>query len=435
MADITDTNNTLGRLENERERLRTAEIDDRDRDAIQDFIEHREEIEDVSPNTLLSDMGTLRRSSERAATALVDMDIGDVRAFLGRLTDPEDAGGFGLDPDGGGIFGYKRSLRVFFNWLDEEPDYGDFDFGDRIELPRQDYDAESISREDLLSEAEIEELKGAANNPRDSALVDFLADVGARISLATSLRVGDISGLDTSTPTFRPNDEAINQKGVEQKDYPILYSRAELREWINRHHPDPHPDAPLWPVLKSYDPDNRSEMAASGDAVRGQLTRMCESAGIDREITPHHFRHVFMTRIANSDLSNREIQHMSMLTDQELRMLEVYDHSSDEEHNERIFETFGFDVEASDDGPEIGLIECPNCRETVKSTAHYCPRCSTPVQEEARAAVEEVEEDTTDRMVAEDSERKRAAMREMLRMSGVDEAVTEEVVDQAFDGE
>ncbi|WP_435346065.1 tyrosine-type recombinase/integrase [Haloarchaeobius sp. HRN-SO-5] len=433
MVDVTDTNNTRGKLANEWESLEEADIDDRDRAAITAFVEHRREFGDVAMNTQISDLGNLRRASLRAETPLVDMDIRDARWFISRLTDPKSEGGYGLTPEGGGVFGYKRALRVFFNWLDEEPGYGEYDFGERLELPSQNYEDETIAREDLLTEDEIEAMKAAAKNPRDPALIDFLADVGARISLALSLRVGDVSGIDTKTPTFRPNSEAVNLKGVESKDYPILFSRAELREWINRHHPDPHPDAPLWPVVNGYDPDEREQCAASGDTIRDSLRRHADRAGIDVDVHPHHFRHVFMTRVANSELTDRDIQHMSMLTDQQLRMLDVYDHSTADEHNESIMAAHGFidpDAVGEDGEPEVTMAPCPNCREQVKSTAYFCPRCSVPLADQLREAVSEAEDRTLEYLVEADSQPKRQAASEIAQSANHNPEFAEALVDE-----
>jgi len=440
MADINDTNSSRAKLDREWELLDDADIDDRDREVIGDFADHRREIEDKSVNTVINDMGNLRRAAERASTPLVDMGLGAVRVFVGRLTDPRDAGGYGLDPDGGGMFGYRRALRVFFNWLDEETaapeeEHGDYPFGDRIELPDRNTDQNKITKEDLLSEEEIEQLKRACLNNRDRALIDFLADVGARISLATSLRVGDLNGLDTPTPTFRPNTDAVGLKGVEERRYPILYSRSELREWVNRHHPDrsgengqPHPEAPLFPVVKQYEPGDRANMAAHGDTIRAALDRAGRRAGIGRKVHPHHFRHVFMTRVSGSDLKDRDIEHMSMLTDDQMRMLDRYDHTDDEERNASIFKSHGFVDESADDdsaaAPEI--VTCFNCRSEVKSTAWHCPSCGIALRDEVQDAINAARAEMQDTAVSADERAKREAAVDVESVVESDTRVAEE---------
>ncbi|WP_265112234.1 tyrosine-type recombinase/integrase [Halosolutus halophilus] len=434
MADINDPNNTLEKLEREWEHLEKSSINDADREAIEDFARHRER-QGVAENTLINDLGNLRRASERAEKSLIEMDIGDVRVFLGVLSDPRDAGGYGLDPNGSGMYNYCRALRVFFKWLDDDPDYDDeFDFYDRIELPDRNVEEDTITRDDLLSEDEIEELKRAAANNRDPVLIDFLADVGARISLALSLRVGDVSGIDGPKPTFRPNSAAVGLKGVEDRPYPILYSRAELREWLNRHHPDrtgdrgrPHDDAPLFPVIEEYDHDRCDEMALSTDGFRGTLDRIARRAGISRRITPHHFRHVFMTRVRNSDLEDREIEHMSMLTDDQMRMLDRYDHTTHEERNDSIFERHGFVDEDEDEDGGLEIVNCFNCRSEVKSSAWHCPKCGVALRDEIREAIDETRVEMQDRAVEEDDPDRRKVAIDIARVAETDPELAEKL--------
>ncbi|MFC7323309.1 tyrosine-type recombinase/integrase [Halorubrum rutilum] len=436
MADVNDTNSTRAKFEREQELLEDATIDEADRRAIREFVTHRRQMEDKSLNTLISDIGNLRRAAERAETPLLEMDIGDARAFVGRLAAPKASGGYGLDPDGSGMFGYKRVLRVFFQWLDAEPHYGEYGFGERISLPDRNTKEETISKDELLTEDEIERLKRACMNNRDPVLIDFLADVGARISLATSLRVGDIDGLETPRPTFSPNTDALSLKGVRDVSYPILYSRAELREWVNRNHPDhtgpngrAHDEAPLFPVVEHYDPDNREMMAAHTSTVRKSMKRAADRADIDVErVHPHHFRHVFMTRISDSELNDRDIEHMSMLVDDRMRMRDRYDHTGDAERNDSIFQSHGFvdpdEGDESEGAPEI--VACSNCRAEVKSTAYHCPRCGFPLREEIQNAIDAARAEMRETTVDADERAEREAAADAATVVENDERVAEE---------
>lgn len=386
MVDVNDTNNTDGKLENEWENLYDADIDERDRRLIEEFVRlEREGNQSLRPNTLISDLGVLRRSSERAETPLVEMDMTDVRAFLGVLTRPKNKGGYGLDANGSGVFGYKRGLRVFFEWLDQEPEYDDFGFYENIELPSQ--RAERVSKEETLNQEDVEALKTAARNPRDRALIEFLADTAARISLASQLRVGDIYDLETDRPYYKPNPNGENHKNAPNKQYPILYSRAELRSYINTHHIDRRDGAPLWHVLTGYNFETPEECAMSGDRIRDMLRDCAERAGITKPVNPHNFRHTAITRLSKTGHTRKEIQHVAGWVDD--RMLERYDHTTDEERNDQLRARAGF-IDEADAGTEPARPKpCGNCREKLAPGARFCPNCGAAATESAREALDE----------------------------------------------
>lgn len=389
MANVNDTNNTRGKLENQWERLYSSNIDEHDKETIEEFVRlHRKGMENRAPATLTNDLSMLRNASDRAATPLLDMDMSDVRRLLGTLTAPESQDGYGLDPDGSGIYGYKRALRVFFEWLDDQEGYGDFGFWEDIELSSG--TRGSVNEEQLLEEEDITKLKDAANNARDRALIDFLADTAARISMASQLRVGDIQGLDTDRPCFTPNPDGINHKGAPDKRYPILYSQAELRSYINHHHADPKPEAPLWHVLRGYDVENPEEGAMSGARIRDMLRECKRRAGVDKPVNPHNFRHTAITRLARSDTNQTVIQHVAGWTDD--RMLEIYDHTTDRERNDQLRVETGFLEEDETTTSPPKPRTCGNCQETVSPTSRFCPNCGAPVTNEAQVALEEQEE-------------------------------------------
>lgn len=385
MANVNDTNNTLGKLENQWKMLREDDIDDRDRNAIEKFVRvHRKGLNDHPPSTLYADLSTLRNASDRADTPLIDMNLGDVRQLFEKLITPEDQGGYGVNPQSG-IGGYSRALRVFFRWLDNHPNYDGYGFWDDIESPSK--RVKRVSEDQILSEDDVRDLKEAALNSRDKALIEFLADTGARISMASQLRVGDIYDLDTDRPYYKPNPEAINHKGAPNKRYPVLYSQAELRTYLNQHHFDPQPEAPLWHVLRGYDRTNPEQGALSGARIRDLLRECKERAGIDKPVNPHNFRHTAITRLSKTGHTPKEIQHVAGWADD--RMLEAYDHTTDVERNEQLRARAGFidEIDAGTTPPTPQM--CGNCREKLNPETRFCPNCGAATTEKARTALKD----------------------------------------------
>ncbi|WP_324663917.1 tyrosine-type recombinase/integrase [Haloarcula sediminis] len=384
--NVNDTNNTKKKLNRQWELLDQADISDRDKEAITDFVRiERQGNQNREPNTLYSDLSSLRNAAVRADTSLVEMDLTGFRTLISTLTSPKSQGGYGLDPNGGGIYNYKRALRIFFQWLDRQPDFPDFEFYDSIDITSQ--SVSRVNEDKMLDDDDIEKLKQHAKNPRDPAIIEFLADTGARVSMASQLRIKDIHDLDTQRPYFTPNPNGNGHKGAPDKRYPILQSRAEIRNWVNQYHPDPRPEAPLWPILRGYDRDSPQECALSNDRLRDALRACGRRAGIEKPVNPHNFRHSAITRLSRQGYTPQQIQHIAGWASD--RMLEAYDHTTDRQRNEGMRVKAGFiDESETEDGPTQPKT-CGNCRETLKATAQFCPRCGAPTTKETEEAISE----------------------------------------------
>ena len=384
--DVDDASNTQNKLDRQWTLLEESDIDGSDRKAIHDFVRmERQGNQDMARNTLYRDLSSLRNASDRAEVPLVEMDRSDYRDLIRTLTKPKDQDGYGLEPNGSGMRGYKAAIKVFFEWLDDEPEYGDFGFYEGIDTPSQ-----SISRvneDEILEPEDVEALKQHTKNHRDPALIEFLVDSCARASLALQLRVKDVHDLNTKRPYFTPNPNGSSHKGAPDKRYPILQSSAELRTWLNQNHPDPRDESPLWPVLRNYDYDNPEECALSTDALRSMLKICADRAGIEKPVNPHNFRHTGITRLSREGLQPQQIQHIAGWNDD--RMLQAYDHTTDRQRNEKIRVETGYVEEADDDTGPSKPKTCGNCRETLKPTAQFCPRCGAPADRTTEDAIDE----------------------------------------------
>lgn len=204
--------------------------------------------------------------------------------------------------------------------------------------------------------------------------------------MASQLRIKDIKDLDTKRPAFKPNPNGTGHKGAPDKRYPILQSRAELRTYINHHHTDPRPEAPLWHVLRGYDPETPEEGAMSGDTIRGMLQRCKQRADIDKPANPHNFRHTAITRLSKQGFTRQEIVHLAGWADD--KMLDAYDHTTDRERNDRLRAKAGFIDEAETDTSPDTPQTCGNCRETLKPNARFCVSCGAPTTADVREAAE-----------------------------------------------
>ena len=368
MVSTTDAHGMADQVARERKNLAEADIDDDDRKAIREFTEHREVNEDLALSTIRSDISTLRRCAERAEKPLLAFEnVKDATTLL--KANQAEYGVTDASNDN-----YRKSLRVFFAWADEDADYGGYTWWESIKIPSRDPDP--LDPSEVLSVGEVRKLREAADHPREKALVEFLADTGMRIAAALQLLRGDVAGLDGDRPTVSRNREGESQKGMDPLPRPIIQSQRHLRQYLNQFHPEDHPEAPVF-ATKHYDRREREDAAIHPTTSIGKLKDLAEDAGIDRDrVSNHAFRHVATTRMRRDmRMDWDDIAHRTGWSEQSLaRMKQVYEHLTNEDRNDRVWEA----VEGESDTDETEPApppECMNCGRELEPGDRYCPGC------------------------------------------------------------
>jgi integrase/recombinase XerC len=154
---------------------------------------------------------------------------------------------------------------------------------------------------------------------RDAALFTLLYGCGLRISEALGLDLGML-------PQTPGQPLLIRGKGGRERMVPMLPAVFEaLRHWRARH-PDPRPDAPLFPGVRG----GRLDPAVAQRSLR-DYRRL---AGLPEHATPHALRHSFATHLMAGGADLRAIQellgHASLSTTQaytladETRLMQVW---------------------------------------------------------------------------------------------------------------
>lgn len=372
MVSTTDAHGMARQVERERYNLKgaywTEKIHPADYPAIHEFTDHRDINEDVAQSTLRSDLANLRRCSERAEKPLLDFEsVKDANRLLRTNADE-----YGVSPSSND--NYRKAMRVFFSWLDDDPDSDSYEWWEDITIPARETDPLDPAK--LLSVEEVRALREAADHPREKALIEFLADTGLRIAAALQLLRGDIDGLDGQRPTFAVNREGEAQKGMDPLPRPIIQSKRWLRQYLNHYHPDDHPKAPVI-ATKEYERRDREDAAIHPTTILNKLKELAEEAGIDRgRVNNHAFRHVATTRMRRDmEMDWDDIAHRTGWSERSLaRMKQVYAHLSNEDKNERVWEAVGSEREEVED-VETPDPECINCGRDLEPGDRFCSGC------------------------------------------------------------
>lgn len=376
-------------LQEERENLEeSTEMTDADRQAISQWIKRRDG--ELTISSLKTYIRRLRLAAERSEVPLTEMTESDYQdlIFDFRHSDEYGRGDGGMAEST--VSTYEDALLLFLGEaLDRE-------WVDSVE--RTTLDNNTVNADEMLDPADIQALIEAASNARDVALIEFLADTGARIGLAASLRVKDVS-LDDERATYTPNEKALGLKGADIKPYPLIDSRAAIRNYLRSAHPRPNDgEAALFHKVNPVS-DEDDDGSLHVNSFRDQLMRVADRAGVDKPVNPHNFRHTAITRMYREGMSKEQIQHR-VQWDIDTSMWERYVHVTAEEMNEGIFAEAGI-IEAGEEATTMRK-RCGQCNEPIPPHRDFCGTCGEPVDNEARELLEAVQTSLERDMVESD---------------------------------
>lgn len=335
----------------------------------------------VAESTLAEYLKNLRKTAERLDEPLVEIDAAAFDDHVFELR-RNPAYGQGAEPglSDGTIRNVEFAVRKFLTEIDVDGTAWAEDY--ELTSPPD----SAVRPEDMLRPADINALVDGANNLRDIAIIEFLADTGARLSVVGSLRVTDVDlELAGKRATYHPNPNAQGLKGAAITDYPIIDAKATLRTYRQRIHPRPdEPSAAFFHKLPGHGNDDTwpEDGALSPSTIRKQLRKAAEAGDVDRPVNPHNFRHSAVTRMAREDYTRSQIEHR-LHWEVDTDMWTVYEHIASEEHNADIFAHAG--IGETDDGADGERRPCSNCTEPLAPHHEYCPKCGEPATAESRS--------------------------------------------------
>lgn len=421
MADLSDLQGWEEYLERELSQLDSYQ--DADAPLVEEWVRMIDG--DVEPSTLSNYLQQLRKTSERLNEPIIELTP---RALDDHVYDLRHNQAYGQGGGGMSDSTVRMIQFVVRKFLGDHPDL-EAEWTEDYELVPQ--DTETVHPEDMLTPEDIQVLREGCLNQRDIAVIEFLADTGARLTMMGSLRVKDVD-LTGDTATYTPNRNALGLKGAEIMEYPIIDARADLRSYLNQTHPRPNtPDAAFFHKLPSsgrYEFGEGDDGAVHPNSTRTQLRSIAERAGVEKPVNPHNFRHSAVTRMRREDYNRSQIEHR-VHWEIDSDMWAVYEHIAGEEHNADIFRAAGVLDDTEDAGGQSAVRHpCGNCRETLAPHHQFCPVCGAPASVEAREAVSAERDAQFDAAVESEREGERAAARDLADVLGIDIELAERIV-------
>lgn len=196
------------------------------------------------------------------------------------------------------------SLNSFFDYLVSE--------GERKDNPSSAVDSPKLGKylPVVLSVEEVRAILNAAPNERDRAILEVLYGCGLRVSEVCSLKISEVY--------LKEMFVKVMGKGSKERLVPMAPSTASaIMDYLSVR---PESDAGCEDVLFL----NRFGRALSRVAVFKMVKSVALVAGVDKNLSPHTFRHSFATHLIENGADLRVVQevlgHESILT------TEIYTH-------------------------------------------------------------------------------------------------------------
>lgn len=196
------------------------------------------------------------------------------------------------------------SLNSFFDYLVSE--------GERKDNPSSAVDSPKLGKylPVVLSVEEVRAILKAAPNERDRAILEVLYGCGLRVSEVCSLKISEVYLKDMFVK--------VMGKGSKERLVPMAPSTASaIMDYLSVH---PESDAGCEDVLFL----NRFGRALSRVAVFKMVKSVALVAGVDKNLSPHTFRHSFATHLVENGADLRVVQ--EMLGHESILTTEIYTH-------------------------------------------------------------------------------------------------------------
>ena len=196
------------------------------------------------------------------------------------------------------------SLNSFFDYLVSE--------GERKDNPSSAVDSPKLGKylPVVLSVEEVRAILKAAPNERDRAILEVLYGCGLRLSEVCSLKISEVYLKDMFVK--------VMGKGSKERLVPMAPSTASaIMDYLSVR---PESDAGCEDVLFL----NRFGRALSRVAVFKMVKSVALVAGVDKNLSPHTFRHSFATHLIENGADLRVVQ--EMLGHESILTTEIYTH-------------------------------------------------------------------------------------------------------------
>jgi site-specific recombinase XerD len=191
------------------------------------------------------------------------------------------------------------ALKRFYFWFPENH---------HMRINQVEYVPKSKKLPSVLSEEEVKRILKAIDNPKHKLIVAMLYSCGLRISELIHLKVEDID-FDRREIHIRES------KGAKDRKVPLRNGMLHLIKRSLKSHPN-----------RSHLVMGQTGNFYSASSINKIIKRACNTAGIQKKVSAHTFRHSLATHLVENGVNMRAVQ--LLLGHGSIKTTEIYVHLS-----------------------------------------------------------------------------------------------------------
>lgn len=331
-------------------------------------------------------LAELRKVCEASTTPLTRFSKTDAEAYIAKLHRRTDLSEMTKSD-------YKRALKAFFRWYEDEDPRTDSEHSEERRKARKLYKyisqvkrpskPKKVSYSDIITDEDARTLidKGC-NAPLEKALVAFLHETGVRVGELLGVRIKDVKRKEKHAMV------RVDGKTGERR-IPIVQSLPLILRWLDEHPYKELPESLLW-VSKA---NRYHSKPLTYMGIRKLLTRVFQRAGVAKNNNPHHFRHSRATLIAPyySEVILCQLMGWTLGSN----MVKTYVHAGGQQTEKAVLETHG--LQPQEQAPPT--IKTCVCGAVNQAGARYCYKCGNALDVASFVEDEEKKKEAIDEAI------------------------------------
>ena len=267
---------------------------------------------------------------------------------------------------------YLVTFKQFLTWLVEEKHNQTLKEKD---VGKINTDMERVLKTelDILTPDELTRIFESMRTLRNRALVEVLYESAGRIGELCKLKWSDVEFFDTKAVV------KLHSKTKKPRFVSIYTSDVPLKIWYNQYPNGAKPDLYVFYGRSIKDKDMPiGTVEMSYDNASALIKAARQEAGIEKNVTPHTFRHTRITDLMKMGVKESTIK-MIAWGNVATGMLKVYAHLVSQDAIDDMDRHYGLD---SAKGAEpladvVSPVQCLVCKAVCSKSYSHCPECGS----------------------------------------------------------